>query len=102
MLLIGWLIRRDSPGPAIFKQTRAGVRSETFQCWKFRTMYTGADAERAALRAAAERRPAADGAADCATFKMADDPRITKTGRWLRQVLDRRAAAAGERPARAR
>lgn len=80
MLVIAGLIRRDSDGPAIFKQTRAGIRSETFQCWKFRTMYTGADAQRAALRAA-ETGTMADGA----TFKMADDPRVTKVGKWLRR-----------------
>ena len=80
MVIIGLIIRRGSAGPAIFKQTRAGVRSETFQCWKLRTMYTGADAERAALRAASE-----GDMADGATFKMADDPRITKTGKWLRR-----------------
>lgn len=78
MLIIGVLIRRDSPGPAIFKQVRAGKGSETFECWKFRTMRTGADAERAALRANAE-----DDAA--ATFKMVDDPRITRIGHVLRK-----------------
>lgn len=80
MLLTAWLIRRDSEGPAIFKQTRAGVRSQFFQCWKFRTMYTGADGQRAALRAAS-----AGSMADGATFKMADDPRVTKVGKWLRR-----------------
>ncbi|MGB7964242.1 MAG: sugar transferase [Propionicimonas sp.] len=86
MLLLGWMIRRDSPGPAIFKQVRVGVRSETFECWKLRTMYSGADAQRAALRAAAEAEAAAGGGrADGATFKMADDPRITRMGRWLRK-----------------
>jgi lipopolysaccharide/colanic/teichoic acid biosynthesis glycosyltransferase len=52
-------------------------------------MYTGADAERAGLRAAAEQEAAdSDGNApddQSATFKMADDPRITRTGRWLRK-----------------
>lgn len=90
MLLIGLLIRRDSQGPAIFKQQRAGVDSTTFNCWKFRTMYAGADAERAALRAASEAAlegasaDGSDGAAG-ATFKMAGDPRITKVGHRLRK-----------------
>lgn len=82
MLLIGFLIRRGSEGPAIFKQERAGIGSTTFTCWKYRTMYTGADAERAALRAA-QRVAAATG--EGATFKMVDDPRITKIGSWLRR-----------------
>lgn len=86
MLLIGFLIRRDSPGPAVFKQVRAGARSETFLCWKYRTMYSGADAQRDALRAAAEAEAAAAGAAGgSATFKMAADPRITRLGHWLRK-----------------
>ena len=76
MLVIGVMIRRDSEGPAIFKQVRAGLGSETFECWKFRTMRTGADAERAAMRAADD---------DSATFKMVDDPRITKIGHVLRR-----------------
>jgi exopolysaccharide biosynthesis polyprenyl glycosylphosphotransferase len=83
MLVIAWLIRRDSPGPAVFKQVRAGIRSETFECWKFRTMYHGADAQRDALRAA-QAAEAASGS-DGATFKMADDPRITRVGGWLRR-----------------
>ena len=85
MLVIAWLIRRDTPGPAIFKQSRAGVRSETFDCWKFRTMYAGADAERAALREAAAQEDSMGAKADGATFKMAADPRVTRTGRWLRR-----------------
>lgn len=81
MLVIAVVIRRDSPGPAIFKQVRAGIRSSTFECWKFRTMSTGADAQRAALRAAHEAQSADRGA----TFKMVDDPRVTRTGQWLRR-----------------
>ena len=90
MLVVGLLIRRDSEGPAIFKQTRAGIGSSTFRCWKFRTMYIGADAERAALRAAqeaelAERATIGSASGSAATFKMADDPRITGIGRLLRK-----------------
>lgn len=86
MLLIAALIRHDSPGQAIYRQARAGVRSQTFVCWKFRTMFAGADAERAALRAAPSAVSAgASSATDPATFKMADDPRVTRIGRWLRK-----------------
>jgi exopolysaccharide biosynthesis polyprenyl glycosylphosphotransferase len=88
MLLVAVLIRRDSAGPAIFKQVRAGIGMSTFECWKFRTMYTGADAERAALRKAQQDTQAGELDADglqSATFKMADDPRITRVGHRLRK-----------------
>ena len=77
MLLIALLIRRGSPGPAIFKQERVGLDGRAFMCWKFRTMYVDADARRAELRAAH--------GDDGATFKMADDPRVTRIGRFLRR-----------------
>lgn len=77
MLFVGLLIRRGSPGRAIFKQQRVGLDGRTFQCWKFRTMYLHADAQRDELRAAH--------GDDGATFKMADDPRVTRIGRFLRR-----------------
>ena len=77
MLLIAFVIRRGSPGPALFKQERVGLDGRTFLCWKFRTMYVDADARRDELRAAH--------GDDGATFKMADDPRITRIGRFLRR-----------------
>lgn len=77
MLLIALIIRRGSPGSAIFRQQRVGRDGYTFWCWKFRTMYTDADAQRDALRA--------EHGDDGATFKMADDPRITPIGRFLRR-----------------
>ncbi|MGM0704219.1 MAG: exopolysaccharide biosynthesis polyprenyl glycosylphosphotransferase [Pseudomonadota bacterium] len=39
MLITAWLIRRDSPGPALFIQTRMGFRGRPFKVYKFRTMY---------------------------------------------------------------
>ncbi len=77
MLVVALLIRRGSAGPAIFKQERVGMDGRTFMCWKFRTMYEDADARRAELRAAH--------GDDGATFKMADDPRVTRVGRSLRR-----------------
>lgn len=77
MLVIALLIRRGSAGPAIFKQERVGLDGIGFQCWKFRTMYSDAEAQRDALRA----KYGDDGA----TFKMAGDPRVTPIGRFLRR-----------------
>ena len=77
LLVIAVLIRLDSPGPALFKQRRVGSHNVEFLCWKFRTMRVGADQEREALRAQANTQGA--------TFKMDDDPRVTRLGRWLRK-----------------
>jgi exopolysaccharide biosynthesis polyprenyl glycosylphosphotransferase len=77
MLLFALLIRRGSPGPAIFKQQRVGLDGRLFWCWKFRTMYADADSQRAALREAQ--------GGHGATFKMARDPRVTPIGRFLRR-----------------
>lgn len=68
MLLIAAVVRLSSPGPVIFKQTRVGLGGETFQIYKFRTMYHAEDE-------AAE-----------ATWTARNDPRVTRVGRWLRRM----------------
>lgn len=77
MLVVATIINRDSPGGAFFRQQRAGAGGKTFECWKFRTMTAGADQQRALLRQHSD----SDGAA----FKMIEDPRITRVGRFLRR-----------------
>ncbi len=77
LLVVGLLVRATSAGPVMFKQPRVGVEGRTFVCWKFRTMVIGADSQRAALR---DRY-----GSDAATFKMAQDPRVTTVGRVLRR-----------------
>ena len=77
LLLMAAAIKRDSPGPVFFKQRRAGVDGSTFVCWKFRTMHVDADAQREALREQAED--------SGAIFKMTQDQRITRVGRFLRR-----------------
>lgn len=65
-----WLtirIRRDSAGPALFRQNRAGIEGRPFQVLKFRTMRTDAD-------------PYGD------SPQSGHDPRITPLGRWLRET----------------
>ena len=77
MLVIAVLVRRDSRGPALFRQTRVGRDGRTFEILKFRTMVDGADALREGL---ADRNEATG------LFKIAGDPRITRVGRRLRQT----------------
>ena len=70
-------IKRGSPGPAFFRQTRVGRDGEPFSMLKLRTMVDGADALKPGL---VERNEAVG------LFKIDDDPRITRAGRWLRRT----------------
>ena len=78
-LLFGYLIRRESPGPVLFRQKRYGRHGHPFQIWKFRTMYQDAEARVAELEA---RNQAAGGV----LFKIDNDPRVTKIGAFLRRT----------------
>ena len=71
-------IKLDSPGPVFFKQKRMGSHGRIFSLYKFRTMYQDAEQQRQGLMAQNEM--------NGAMFKMADDPRITRIGRWLRKT----------------
>lgn len=78
LALLAVLIKRDSHGAVLYKQPRVGRDGELFEMWKFRTMVCEADAMKVGLR---ERNEAGHG-----FFKIADDPRITTSGRWLRRL----------------
>jgi exopolysaccharide biosynthesis polyprenyl glycosylphosphotransferase len=78
MALIALLIKLDSRGPVLFRQTRVGRDGKFFRICKFRTMVTDAEERKAELRVANE---AGDG-----LFKIADDPRVTRVGRFLRKT----------------
>jgi exopolysaccharide biosynthesis polyprenyl glycosylphosphotransferase len=78
MLMIAALIRLDSQGPALFRQTRVGRHGRRFEMLKFRSMVRDADARKSELRHLNE---AASG-----LFKIADDPRVTRVGRFLRRT----------------
>lgn len=77
-LLIMLLIKLDSRGPVIFKQTRLGRRGHPFVMYKFRTMVANAEDLKDALWTKNERAGAA--------FKIKRDPRLTRVGRWLRKT----------------
>ncbi len=75
MLLIAVLIRLDSPGPVLYSAARAGRKGRPFRCFKFRTM--DADNLKHALRTRNHR--------EGPFFKVTDDPRVTRVGRFLRK-----------------
>ncbi|MET0930631.1 MAG: exopolysaccharide biosynthesis polyprenyl glycosylphosphotransferase, partial [Aeromicrobium sp.] len=78
LLLAGILIRLDSPGPVVFRQTRVGLDGRPFTIFKLRTMWVDAETRLAELTAMDE------GAGPL--FKMARDPRTTRVGRTLRRT----------------
>lgn len=76
-IVLAVMIKRDSQGPVIFRQERVGRGGEKFQMLKFRSMVETAEADLAGLLELNE------GAG--LLFKMQNDPRVTKVGRWLRK-----------------
>jgi lipopolysaccharide/colanic/teichoic acid biosynthesis glycosyltransferase len=79
MLLIGILIRLDSTGPALYYQRRLGLGGRTFWIWKFRTMVADAEDQMSEMEPLNE-------SPGGVLFKMRDDPRITRMGRFLRRT----------------
>ena len=77
LAVIAVAVRVSSSGPALYRQTRVGQRGRPFTMLKFRTMLVGSDALVEDLR---ERFAVED-----LMFKMADDPRVTRVGRFLRR-----------------
>ena len=75
---IALAIRLDSPGPVLFRQKRMGQHGRVFNLFKFRTMCADAEARKAELLAHNEM--------EGAIFKLSDDPRITRVGRFLRKT----------------
>ena len=82
LVLIGLWIYRDSPGPVIFKHRRIGKDGKEFYCYKFRSMCVDADIK---LKELLETNPEAR-AEWAKDFKLKHDPRITKSGAFLRRT----------------
>lgn len=68
----------ESPGPIFFKQIRIGKNGREFNIYKFRSMYPDAEARKAALMKQNEM--------EGLMFKMTDDPRVTKVGKFIRKT----------------
>lgn len=77
--IIALAIKLDDPrGPVFFKQDRVGKNGRVFSMYKFRSMCVDAEARLADLRELNEK--------SGPVFKMAEDPRITRCGKWLRKL----------------
>jgi exopolysaccharide biosynthesis polyprenyl glycosylphosphotransferase len=77
MLAVAAAIKLDSSGPVFYRAQRIGRKGRTFPCYKFRTMCSNADRLQEELQHRNER--------DGILFKITDDPRITRVGRFLRK-----------------
>lgn len=66
----------DNPGPVFYSQTRCGLNGRTFRIWKFRSMVVGAEQQQHLVKNEAQGQ----------IFKNANDPRITRIGRFLRRT----------------
>lgn len=75
---ISWQIRKESPGPVIFKQMRVGENGRRFKCYKFRTMTLDAESLQEELVAANQMKGP--------LFKIQNDPRVTSFGDFLRRT----------------
>lgn len=79
MLGVAIAIKLDDGGPVLFKQKRVGIHGKPFTMYKFRSMVTNAEEIKAKLAAES-------GQTDRFIFKLKDDPRITKVGKFIRKT----------------
>jgi exopolysaccharide biosynthesis polyprenyl glycosylphosphotransferase len=77
LVAIAIAIKLDSPGPILYSSERIGKKGVVFHCTKFRTMIEDAEKRRSEVMHMNER--------DGVLFKISNDPRITKLGRFLRK-----------------
>jgi exopolysaccharide biosynthesis polyprenyl glycosylphosphotransferase len=77
LLLTALAIKLESPGPVLFKQKRIGLHGKTFHIYKFRSMYQDAEQRLESLLNTNQ--------TNSMMFKMFDDPRVTKVGKFIRK-----------------
>ena len=78
MVILGPLIKLESPGPLFFSQKRVGRNGRIFKIYKFRSMYADAEERKKNLMEKNEMKGL--------MFKMKHDPRITKIGKFIRKT----------------
>ena len=77
LVIIALLVRLDSPGPILFRQNRVGAQGVEFSMLKFRTMVDDAEERLGQLAAGHD--------VNAMLFKLKDDPRVTRVGKFLRR-----------------
>ncbi|MGN6301223.1 MAG: sugar transferase [Angustibacter sp.] len=77
LVLVALLVRLQDGGPALYRQRRVGANGAEFDMIKFRSMVVDADARLSALAEANEQ--------DAVLFKIREDPRVTRVGRFIRK-----------------
>ena len=81
LVVVALLVKLDSRGPVLFRQVRMGFGSQTFRIWKFRTMSVDAEERKADVVHLNKHL-----GGDVRMFKVKDDPRVTRLGRFLRKT----------------
>jgi exopolysaccharide biosynthesis polyprenyl glycosylphosphotransferase len=78
LMAVAIAIRLDTPGPVLFRQVRLGKNGRALRMFKFRSMYRDAEERRQEL--------GAHNVSDGPLFKLKDDPRVTRVGRFIRKT----------------
>ncbi|MGG7142767.1 sugar transferase [Clostridium nigeriense] len=78
LIIVGFLIKLESKGPIIFAQKRVGLNGKEFKMYKFRSMVANAEEIKEKLKEKNEM--------SGPMFKIKDDPRITKVGKFIRKT----------------
>jgi exopolysaccharide biosynthesis polyprenyl glycosylphosphotransferase len=80
-VVVGAMIKIESPGPVFFRQVRVGLGTQPFRMFKFRTMVVEAEEQKSEIAHLNQHRRVGD----ARMFKVQDDPRVTRVGRFLRR-----------------
>ena len=84
--LVAILIKLDSPGPIIFRQTRLGKNAKPFSLFKFRSMLVGSDADTTREKSVSEFIRGKSTSAGVTTTKIVDESRVTRIGKLIRKT----------------
>src|SRR5581483_2843405 len=88
-LIVAICIKLDSQGPVFFRQKRVGQNGREFEMLKFRSMYRNADQithQQNIMKYMNGEKLNEDGADNSMAYKAANDPRITRVGRFIRKT----------------